>query len=136
MSDPILVAKKKKLLVWVLALVWMVFMAVLVVGYIIHEEEQDTEARIVSRYTLCKEQESIKKVLRRRTTERIAENTDFLRKNPEGVTGTPITRETIERVIRLDRRDLKALQPRPGGCVTFARDPAGRDIDVPPLPEP
>jgi hypothetical protein len=122
---------RRKLTYWLVAAAFLLAAGGLFVGYVVHEERSDTEGRIVARFVLCRELESIKSAQRSDLTEKIDDAEGFLRANPKGLPLPGLGTTEIRRSIARNRRLRKSLAPYPDGCAAFAREPSNLDVEVP-----
>jgi hypothetical protein len=108
----------------------------MVLAVIIVEGNARERDRIIARYVLCRELESVKHAQRLDLTAKIRESEEFLEDNPMGIPGVPALNATvIRRGIRRNERLRASLAPYPRGCAAFARDPTKLHVDVPEVKE-
>ena len=112
---------------WAVVLALVVATAAAIAWYIHTQDVARQNERIVARYVLCLEIDSLKGAARASVMEGIEEREVLL----QGGFVTGIEAERLQREIDRSRRFLESLKPYPGGCAAFARDPESRDVRVP-----
>ena len=70
---------RRRYRLWLLILVWLVAMTIVGVWRVIHEEDRRRQERIEERFTICREDEIIKRILRDDLNEQILQEEAVLR---------------------------------------------------------
>lgn len=129
------VTVRKKLKIWVYGAVVLILVASAFAYIAVHEADARAQDRLVARYVLCKELETMKSAQRIDLTEKINDAELFLSANPTGLPLPGLGPVEIRRAINRNKRLRRQLAPYPRGCAAFARNPAHLDVKVPTLPK-
>lgn len=107
----------------------------LFVWWIVTDANRREQDRLIARYVLCTELDSLKKAQREDLQEKIDDGETFLRANPRGLPLPGLGTREIRRSIDRQRALKRKLAPYPRGCAAFARDPARLNVHVPTIQE-
>lgn len=126
-------ARRRAILTFGIPVGLFVAMLSLVLVLIVLDRNARQEDRVVARYVLCRELESVKRAQRVELAAKIKESRQFLEENPGGIPG--LDAALIRRGIERNEMLRRSLAPYPRGCAAFARDPARLNVTVPELKE-